>query len=92
MKNTKTILFLIVCLVSFFATPIQAQEKGEALYKKACDLFDNQRYEEAYPLFNTLAGQGDVRASLELGHYFYEGLVPVEKDFSKAYACYTFPI
>lgn len=88
MKNTKTILFLIVCFVSLFATPIQAQEKGEALYKKACDLFDNQRYEEAYPIFNTLAGQGDVLASLELGHYFYEGLVPVEKDFSKAYACY----
>ncbi|MCR5192370.1 MAG: sel1 repeat family protein [Bacteroidales bacterium] len=79
---------MIVCFVSLSATQIQAQEKGEALYKKACDLYDNQRYEEAYPLFNTLAGQGDVRASLELGHYYHEGLAPVEKDFSKAYACY----
>ncbi len=53
------------------------------MLKTAIEHFENDRYEEALPLFEKLAREGDAEAMYYLGMMYYEGW-GVEKDLDKA--------
>ena len=53
------------------------------MLKSAIEHFDNDRYEEALPLFEKLAREGDAEAMYYLGIMYYEGW-GVDKDLDKA--------
>lgn len=53
------------------------------MLKKAVELFEADRYEEAKPLFEELARKGDSEAMYYLGMMYYEGW-GVEKSQDKA--------
>ncbi|WP_050724129.1 tetratricopeptide repeat protein [Nitratiruptor sp. SB155-2] len=49
------------------------------MIEKAVDLFENDKYDEALPIFKKLAKEGDAEAMYYLGMMYYEGW-GVEKD------------
>ncbi len=53
------------------------------MLKTAMEHFENDRYEEALPLFEKLAREGNAEAMYYLGMMYYEGW-GVDKDLDKA--------
>ena len=53
------------------------------MLKTAIEHFENDRYEEALPLFEELAREGNAEAMYYLGMMYYEGW-GVDKDLDKA--------
>lgn len=53
------------------------------MLKKAIELFENDKYEEALPLFKELAKEGNAEAMYYIGMMYYEGW-GVEKSQEQA--------
>ena len=53
------------------------------MIKKAVELFENDKYDEALPIFKELAREGDAEAMYYLGMMYYEGW-GVKKDENRA--------
>jgi len=53
------------------------------MLKKAIELFENDKFKEALPLFKELAKKGNSEAMYYLGMMFYEGW-GVEKNLDEA--------
>ncbi|MCH7303790.1 sel1 repeat family protein [Acinetobacter sp. NIPH 1869] len=49
------------------------QQDIDTLFKKAQNLFDQDRYEDAYKIFKQLADQGDVKSQNALGNGYQHG-------------------
>ena len=53
------------------------------MLKKAVDLFENDKFDEALPIFKKLAKDGNSEAMYYIGMMYYEGW-GVEKDLDEA--------
>ncbi|MFQ5560464.1 MAG: tetratricopeptide repeat protein [Nitrospinota bacterium] len=72
MKLSRSSRNITLILLSFFIMPFHAGATDDQ-YQKGKTLYDEKKYEEAYPFFKKAADKGNSDAMMHLGKMFFNG-------------------